>query len=189
MILCASGAVELTGIGDYDDPFHASHIRRFKRAIFIMRADAALQIDAHLHQKQHIEVVILQRLFSLIAVKRLRLTAQMPAGHQQLNAFRFQQSISHVHTVGHRNYVSVLRIRRAISKVVVWNRGSPDDLAESTQRAAFATLRFIAVFQCAFYLPLMARLTASCYRRSTRHHRHAAIPCFSETPDRCGSSR
>ena len=73
-----------------------------------MCADAALQIDRIYTKKQHIEVVILQRLLSLIAVKRLRLTAQMPAGHQQLNAFRFQQRISHVHTVGHRNYVSVL---------------------------------------------------------------------------------
>ena len=47
-----------------------SHIRRFKRAsIFIMRADAALQIDRIYTKKQHIEVVILQRLLSLITVK------------------------------------------------------------------------------------------------------------------------
>ena len=38
-----------------------SHIRRFKRAyIFIMCADAALQIDRIYTKKQHIEVVILQ---------------------------------------------------------------------------------------------------------------------------------
>lgn len=65
----------------------------------------------------------------------------MPAGHQQLNAFRFQQRISHVHTVGHRNYVSVLAHQTSNLKSGGPGIGSPDDwlnqLNGSFRNAAF----------------------------------------------------
>ncbi len=71
----------------------------------------------------------------------MRLTAQMPTGHQQLNAFRFQHALATFIPLVIAITSVCLRIDEQSQKWWSRNRGSPDDLADqlngSFRNAAF----------------------------------------------------
>ncbi len=118
-------------------------------------------------------------------LKRLRLTAQMPAGHQQLNAFASSKALA-----------TFIPLVIAITSVCCasdeqsqkwWsrNRGSPDawlnQLNGSFRNAAFhrGVQALLSSTDGSTDGVVLSQINA--------HHRHAQrSPAFPETPDRCG---
>ncbi len=118
--------------------------------------------------------------------KRLRLTAQMPPGHQQLNAFRSSNALA-----------TFIPLVIAITSVCFasdeqsqkwWSRsrGSPDDRLNQLN-GSFRNAAFHRGVQC-----LLSSTDGSTdgvvLSQIKAPHRHARrSPAFPETPDRCGS--
>lgn len=76
-------APEFAGVGDHYDPFgHLAHAAVEAGLILVVGADAPFQIDAIYPEKQQVEVIVLQGLLGLGAIKRERFAAQMPPRHQ-----------------------------------------------------------------------------------------------------------